>query len=138
MKIQLKGETYTVTEEAIQHVRGILQTFVTGQYMKLPETGKLVLQAGVRGLLQFAEKAESDPDKKRAIRPMRGSDPALHLVSLLLDYIAGALPNVQLQVTTDENNTINNLTIQSTGEGRGPLSTHGDIGERQDNSGKAS
>lgn len=132
MKIVIDQQTYEITDEAIAAAFGHIFVFSESQYNKLPEAAKIAAMAGVRALLWHAEKTESDQEKKKLIRPPKGADPTLHLIKLLLGFIANELPHVQITIDTTENRTISNVGIENTGPGGGSLSADGNIGKWED------
>jgi len=134
VRIQIDGRTYILTQQSIQAVLTGIETFAAAQYDKLPDTAKLAAMAAVRAMLAYAEKAEKDPGKKKAIRPVKGTDPTLHLVRLLLNAVGEALPHVECEIGTTDEQYINNFAFKHAGTSGGPISTHGDIRERQDDS----
>ena len=133
MKVHVAGQQYTLTDRSIAAVMTSIEQFAIDQYDKLPDTAKLAGMAAVRALLAYAEKAENDVTKKKEIRPPKGTDPTIHLIRLLLKGIAGVLPHVECEISTD-GEYISNFSFQYTSQGRGSLPIDGDIRERQDHS----
>ncbi len=136
MKIHIDERMYHLTHESIQAILVSVERLVSDQYEKLPPTVKLAAMAGVRAILAYAESRESDPARKKELRPVRGVDPTLHLVKMLLKAVGEALPHVECEIGTTNDNTISNFTFKHEGEGRGQVSAHGDIGEWEDYGGE--
>ncbi|SRR6266566_5465092 len=135
MKLWIEDKAYILTHDSIQAILGSIERLVSDQYEKLPPTVKLAAMAGVRAILAYAESRESDPIKKKELRPIKGVDPTLHLVKMLLKAVGEALPHVECEIGTDDN-TISNFTFKHESESRGPLPFNGNVGVREDNGGE--
>ena len=132
MKVRIAEQEYILTEQSIAAILGSIEHFATDQYEKLPDTAKFAAMAAVRALLAYAEKAEHDPERKKAIRPPKKTDPSIHLIRLLLKFVGEALPHVNCEIATHEQ-YISNFAFQYESESGGSLSPDRHIGEREDN-----
>lgn len=133
MKILIDGTEYTLSEQSIAAILASIERFVADHYEKLPNTTKLAAMATVRAILAYAESRENDPVKKKEIRPVKGADPTMHLIGILLKALGEVLPRVECEISAEDHH-ISNFSFKHAGKSGGSLSTDGNIGQWEDDS----
>ena len=133
MKILIDGREYTLTDQSIAAILASIENFVAQHYEKLPNTTKLASMATVRAILAYAESRENDPVKRKEMRPVKGTDPTMHLIGMLLKALGEVLPRVECEISA-ENNNISNFSFKHAGKGGGSLSNDGNKRIGQDHS----
>lgn len=133
MKILIDGVEYTLSEQSIAAILASIERFVADHYEKLPNTTKLAAMATVRAILAYAESRESDLVKKKEIRPVKGADPTMHLIGILLKALGEVLPHVECEISAEDHH-ISNFSFKHAGKSGRPVPDDGNVGERKNNS----
>lgn len=136
MKIFLDGQAYTVPREQEARMIQQFRAKVDETYEKTEPTGQLVITAVVRWILAKMESAVRKSHGKEAallIRPPKKKEPALHLSGLLANHLQDLVQDAELTIETDGNGntTAFNFSVKAEDQGGGPLVSHGDQREWQ-------
>lgn len=136
MQIQIDEKAYNVPPDQRAEVIQLAKKMILSEYAKLNENIRFLLKPIARGYLQSLEnKARQKLGKEASLffRPEGKADAVIFLIQVFEKVAAQSMENVTIAVSTNEDRITNLAIIPDTNQGGGPMVTHGDLGEREDN-----
>ena len=141
MFIELDGRTYTVPAAYQEKLIGQLWDLAMAEYEKVPKGYRVSGMFLSRKVLYEMETSLTKEYGKeialKIARPGKGEDPNKHLLWVMSSVLREAVKSATFHIDSSEaTDTITAfaISIPRQGEAGGSLASHGDIGERKDDS----